>query len=158
MHRAPIAVSRTARAAVRRVHRRLCARLAEAALAPDAQLAIDFAAIVATVEAGLRHEETVLERLGHPGIQICIADNAVLLRALHRVLPHVEAGDGALGRDALGALHDVLSLRRLACDVALAAMASPVHAGSPRMRAHIRRPSLRENRGVRSRTGDRTGP
>jgi len=64
----------------------------------------------------------------------------VLLRALHRVLPRVEGGDAALGRDVLGALHDVLALRRLACDVALAALGSPVHQGPPKLRTRLRRP------------------
>lgn len=157
MLRPPSSVSRTARAAVRRVHKHLCARLTAAAAAPDDELAREFACVVAAVEAGLRHEEIVLEQVKHPGIQVCIADNAVLLRALHRVLPAVEAGDAALGRDTLGALHDVLALRRLACDAALAAVASPVHTGSPRLRSGIRRPGLRDNHGFRLRAATRTG-
>lgn len=137
------ALSRTARAAVgraaiRRVHRMLCARLGAALDLDDAAFQSGFAGVVAAVEAGLRHEEAILDRLGQATVRDCIADNAVLLRALHRVLPLVEAGDTALGRDAIGALRDVLALRRLACDVALAAMASPVHNASLRLQARRR--------------------
>ena len=54
MHRTPHAVSRTARAAVRRVHRSLCARLSAAQAAADGALVQDFTHVVAAVEAGLR--------------------------------------------------------------------------------------------------------
>jgi hypothetical protein len=150
MNRPPHPVSRTARAAVRRVHRTLCARLAATRFDSDAVLMTGFASVVAAVEAGLRHEEIILERMGHAGLQVCIEDNAVLLRALHRVLPQVEAGDTALGRDVLAALHDVLALRRLACDMALATLASPVHEGPPRQRTRLRRPATREAPGARA--------
>jgi hypothetical protein len=141
MHLISAGATRTARAAIRRVHRNLCTRLCAGLASDDATLAQDFVAIVAAVEAGFRHEQAVLDRIGHASLRACIEDNAVFLRALHRAQPDVENGDVNLGRQVLSALHDVLLLRRVACDAALAAAASPVHGLSLRMRMRLARPA-----------------
>jgi hypothetical protein len=88
-------------AAMRHARRRVCARLAgtlDPARTPDASFVREFPALVALVEAGFRHEETVMELLNYERRHDHLADNAIILAALHRALPLVEDGDIALGR------------------------------------------------------------
>lgn len=86
----------------------LCARVAALEGQPDHGFAESFAQVVAAVEAGLRHEEALLDRIGGICLRTRRADDAVILRALHRVTPEVERGDVTLGRDVVAALGAVL--------------------------------------------------
>jgi hemerythrin len=111
--------------ALRHGRKVLCKRIAELACASDDAVAQGFAALVAAVEAAFRHEELIMETLGYVHLQEHRAENAVVLSALHRVLPDVEGGDRALARQVLAALADVLDLHRLSGDLALAVAAHP---------------------------------
>lgn len=86
----------------------LCARIAALQAQPDHGFIDAFAQVVAAVEAGLRHEEALLDRIGGICLRTRRADDAVILRALHRVTPDVERGDLALGREVAAALGAVL--------------------------------------------------
>jgi hemerythrin len=112
-------------AALRHGRKVLCRRIAELAGGPDDALGHGFAALVAAVEAAFRHEELIMETLGYVRLHEHRAENAVVLSALHHVLPDVERGDHALGRQVLAALADVLDLHRLSGDLALATVAHP---------------------------------
>lgn len=106
--------------AVRHARRSLCNRLERMAALPDEAFCRDFAGVVAAVEAGFRHEELVMEMLSYEHVRDHRAENAVVLRALHRAIPQVDGGDCALGRQLVAALRDVLALHRLSADLALA--------------------------------------
>lgn len=136
---------RTVCTAVRHSRRSLCNRLERMAALPDTAFCHDFAAVVAAVEAGFRHEELVMEMLGYEYLREHRAENAVILRALHRAIPQVDSGDCALGRQLVAALRDVLALHRLSADLALAigpaapgarvrgrAARATLHVGAPR--------------------------
>ncbi|MEM8513945.1 hypothetical protein RCH14_003281 [Massilia sp. MP_M2] len=114
-------------AALRHARRRLCARLAGAldpSGMPNASFVREFPVLVALVEAGFRHEEAMMELLGYQRLHEHLADNAVILAALHRALPLVEDGDITIGRRLVAALLDLLSLHRLCTDLALATIPS----------------------------------
>jgi hemerythrin len=111
---------RTVYSAVRHARRSLCNRLERMAGLPDEAFCQDFAGVVAAVEAAFRHEELVMEMLGYAHLRDQRAENAVILRALHRAIPAVDGGDCALGRQLVAALRDVLDLHRLSADLALA--------------------------------------
>ena len=96
--------------ALRRCRSDLCARVAALRAQPDDAFMHDFPAVVTAVEAGFRHEETLLELLGDAGLHPRRADRAVILCALHRTLAHVEGGDITLGRQVADALDAVLTL------------------------------------------------
>ena len=123
---------RTICTAVRHARRSLCNRLERMAGLPDVAFCRDFAGVVAAVEAGFRHEELVMEMLGYQYLHDQRAENAVILRALHRAIPQVDGGDCALGRQLVAALRDVLDLHRLSTDLALAvgALASGARTGA----------------------------
>jgi hypothetical protein len=128
--------------ALRRCRRELCTRVAALRAQPDDVFVRDFPAVVTAVEAGFRHEETLLELLGDAGLHPRRADHAVILCALHRTLPQVEGGDVALGRQVADALDAVLALP---CDTATAhAHAADAHTAghalphAPRRRARTR--------------------
>lgn len=139
-HRIPSSSTRAIGAAIRHARKHLCHRLRDIAEMPDECFVREFPHIVAAVEAGFRHEETVMETLGHERLHALRAENATLLAALHRVLPVVEQGDITLGRQVIAALRDVLSLHRLTTDLALAMGARPL--------AGHGRPPLRHGRGA----------
>lgn len=105
--------------AMRHARKLLCARIAALAAAPDDDFIAGWPLLVAEVEATFRHEETLMECSGHGNLQAHLADNALALCALHRVTPRIEAGDTALGREALAALDAILSLHRFTADLAL---------------------------------------
>jgi len=123
-------------AALRHDRKQLCRRVAALAAAPDDALAHGYAALVAAVEAVFRHEELILETLGYARVHAQREENAVVLCALDRVLPDVEGGDAALGREVLCALAGVLDLHRLNADLALALAAGPA---DPRARGRAAR-------------------
>lgn len=118
--------------AMRHARKHLCSRIARLAAAPHDAFVAGWPLLVAEVEAGFRHEEALMEAAGYGGLQAHLADNALALCALHRVTPQVEAGDTALGREALAALDAILSLHRFTADLALvgAARRTRRHAGS----------------------------
>jgi len=95
--------------ALRRCRHDLCTRVARLLAQPDDAFVHDFPAVVAAVEAGFRHEETLLELLGGTDLHPCRADHAVILSALHRTQARVESGDVALGRQVADALDAVLA-------------------------------------------------
>ena len=105
--------------AMRHARKLLRARIAALAAAPDDEFIAGWPLLVAKVEAAFRHEETLMECSGHGNLQAHLADNALALCALHRVTPRIEAGDTALGREALAALDAILSLHRFTADLAL---------------------------------------
>jgi len=122
-------------AAMRHARRRLCERLAcalDPVRTPDADFVREFPVLVARVEAGFRHEETVMELLDYERRHDHLADNAIILAALHRALPLIEEGDIVLGRRLVAALLDLLSLHRISTDLALVTMpgAPPGRQGS----------------------------
>ena len=105
--------------AMRHARKTLCSRIGQLASAPHDAFVAAWPMLVAEVESVFRHEEALLEAAGHGGLQAHLADNALALCALHRVTPQVEAGDTALGREALGALAAILELHRFTADLAL---------------------------------------
>ncbi|WP_296952636.1 hypothetical protein [uncultured Massilia sp.] len=128
-------------AAIRHARKALCRRLDQVAAAADAQFPRAFTGIVAAVEAGFRHEEHMLESLGHERLREHIAENAVILTALHRTMAQVDHGDCALGRQVLAALRDVMALHRLTADLAAATAPHPsamrVHGRAARATLHV---------------------
>lgn len=140
-------------AAIRQARRRLCARLAEAAdssCTPDDCFVRAFPSLVGAVEAGFRHEESVMESLDHQRLHAHRAESATILAALHRAMPLVEDGDVALGRQLVAALIDLLSLHRLSTDLALAT--APVQAGRRRAPRRPPWPSCAGHGGPRPRS------
>lgn len=97
-------------ASLRHGRKILRARVAGLRAEPDAGFAQGFAGLVASVEAGFRHEEALLELLGDACLRPRRADHAVILCALHRTMSRVESGDLKLGRQVVDALDAVLSL------------------------------------------------
>lgn len=130
---APLAPSptHTAAAALRRARKALFVRMQWHVLLPDEQFCSAFEAIVAAIEADLAHEEAIMETLAFDGLHERRAANALLLASLHRIVTQVETGNAALGRAALAASSDLLSLHRLTTDLALVlarpATTAPVH-------------------------------
>jgi len=119
-HAAKPSRPRTLVAALRHARRAMCCRLHALLAGPDAGVVAAFASLVTEVEAAFRHEELIMSTLGYERLREQREENAVVLSALHRVLPQVEDGDAALGRTVLTALLDVLDLHRLSTEVALA--------------------------------------
>ena len=126
-------------AALRHGRKTLCRRIGEIVSGPDEMVGHGFAALVAAVEAAFRHEELIMETLGYVHLHEHREENAVVLSALHRVLPDVEQGDHLLGRQVLSALADVLDLHRLSGELALTVAA---HSAEPRVRGHAARATL----------------
>jgi hemerythrin len=126
-------------AALRHGRKMLCRRIGEIVSGPDDMVGRGFATLVAAVEAAFRHEELIMETLGYVHLHEHREENAVVLSALHHVLPDVERGDHMLGRQVLSALVDVLDLHRLSGDLALTVAARPAE---PRARGHAARATL----------------
>lgn len=131
---------RTLCAAIRHARKNLCSRLQGALREPDDAFVRSFAMLVAEVEAGFRHEELIMGTLGYARLREQRAENAVVLSALHRVLPEVEDGNAPLGREVVTALLEVLALHRLSTDLALA---MAVHEPPQRVRGSAARVTLR---------------
>lgn len=93
-----------------------------AGCAPDGGFPAAFAHMVAAIEAVFRQEETLMERIGFPGVREQRRDNALLLNALHHAAPRVEAGELGIGREVVQALPALLSLHRF-CGLRLLATA-----------------------------------
>jgi hypothetical protein len=93
--------------------------------------------------------------LGYERLREQREENAVVLSALHRVLPQVEAGDAGLGRTVMGALLEVLALHRLSVGLA-AAMA--LQAPPQRVRGSAARITLHNTRHNMLRAGTRPRP
>ncbi len=125
--------------ALRHGRKMLCRSIAEIEASPDAVVGSRFAGLVAAVEAAFRREELIMETLGYAHLREHCAENAMVLSALHRVLPDVERGDAALGREVLAALTSVLELHRLSADLALTVAAQPAEA---RAHGHAARATL----------------
>jgi len=126
-------------AALRHGRKMLCRRIGEIMSGPDDMVGGGFAALVAAVEAAFRHEELIMETLGYVHLHEHREENAVVLSALHHVLPDVERGDHMLGRQVLSALVDVLDLHRLSGDLAITVAAHP---SDTRARGHAARATL----------------
>ena len=93
---------RTLVTALRHARRVLHCRVHALLQGPEPILVREFAIVVAEVESGFRHEELIMGTLGYERLREQQEENAVVLSALHRVLPQVEDGDAALppvGRD-----------------------------------------------------------
>jgi len=131
---------RTLCAAIRHARKTLCLRLQGALREPDDMLVRSFAMLVAEVEAGFRHEEMIMGTLGYARLREQREENAVVLSALHRVLPEVEDGNAPLAREVITALLEVLALHRLSAGLALA---MAVHEPSQRVRGSAARVTLR---------------
>lgn len=100
--------------AMRHMRKSLCSRIEHALAEDDDGFARHFPDLVAAVEAGLRHEEAILECRNDAGLHARREDNATILCALHRIAPLIESGDTGLGRQVIAALHDVMAAHRLA--------------------------------------------
>lgn len=111
---------RSLSASVRHSRKALCWRVEQAIVMPDAHFSGEFAHLLDAVEAAFRHEEVIMSTLGYARLREQQEENAVILSALHHVLPRVEDGDLGLGRQVLEALLEVLSLHRLSSGLALA--------------------------------------
>lgn len=122
----------TAAAALRHARKLLFARLHAHAAMDDAAFCTAFEAIVTAIEADLTHEEKVMELLAFDGLHERLAENALLLGSLHCIVTQVETGNAALGRAALEASCDLLSLHRLTTDLALVLARPGRVAGSKR--------------------------
>lgn len=109
-----------AKSAMRHVRKALWGHIRQLQREADDAFSRDFPGFVAAVEAGLRHEETILEALGYRCLHERRAENAMILCALHRVAPSVEQGSVKAGRQIAAALGDALALHRLADCPALA--------------------------------------
>jgi hypothetical protein len=99
-------------AALQHTRQQLCRRIDALAAQPDAGFAAGWDALVAATEAAFRHEETVMELVGYPGLAAHRAENARTLSALHHVTPGVASGEFASGRAALAALAAIVSAHR----------------------------------------------
>lgn len=97
-------------AALHRRRRVLRARVQTLQACSDAEFFHQFPSVVAAVEAGFRHEEALLERLGDACLHPRRADHAIILSALHRTMSQVDSGDIQLGRQVADALGHVLEL------------------------------------------------
>lgn len=106
------------RAALRHVHKDLRAHLRKIQDCADQEFAGSFPRLIAEVEAGLRHEEAILEAEHAPHLRERRAENAMILCALHRVSVRVEQGYTELGRQVAAALQDMVALHRLAACLA----------------------------------------
>jgi hemerythrin len=104
---------RANRAVLRHVYQTLRHRVREIQAEADDDFARSFNHMVAAVEAGLRHEETLLEGLGDRHLRERRAENAIILCALHRVASAVEQGQVEPGRQLTAALEQMLALHRL---------------------------------------------
>ena len=118
-------VASAGRAALRHVHRGLRARIRRLLHEADREFIGGFPGLIAAVETGLRHEETILEDEGAPYLRERRADNAIILCALHRVAIRVEQGQAELGRQVAAALEDMLALHRLSALLPADQVASP---------------------------------
>lgn len=130
-------------AAIRHARKALCRRVDALAAEADPAFIKGFASIVAMIEAAFRHEEAGMETLGDDRLRDHREENAVILAALHRVLPQVEAGDCGLGRQVLAALRDLLELHRITTDLALAAApraGAGLHGKAARATLHVATP------------------
>jgi hemerythrin len=126
---APTTVNpRSVCAALRRERKRLCSHVELAAEAPDQQFVDEFPTLVREIEAGFRREQLVMELLGFPRLRERLEEDAIVLRALHRVTPQIEHGNLALGREVVTTLRDLLDLHRLTADLALAVAIRPPQA------------------------------
>jgi hemerythrin len=132
-------------AALRHARNSLCHRVELAAGAPDREFAEEFPTLVCAIENAFRREQLVMELLGHPALQERIEDDALMLGALHRVLPAIEHGNIALGRQVVTALRDLLDLHRLTADLALALATSTSTCPAYVPAAHESRPDVRSN-------------
>lgn len=90
----------------------LLAKVQAAQREPDPDFPVAFTRLVAAIEAAFRHEETLMETIGFPGVREQRRDNALLLNALHHAAPRVEAGDIGIGREVVAVLPCLLSLHR----------------------------------------------
>lgn len=122
--------------ALHRIRNSLHGRTARLLAAPDEAFVRDLPALVAEVEAGFRQEESLLAVGAPASLRERLADNAVILCALHRVASRVEEGDVALGRRVVAALHELVGLHRpgLCLPVAQARPAPLRHASAGRRR------------------------
>jgi hemerythrin len=128
--------------ALRHARNSLCHRIELAAGTPDKEFGEAFSTLVCAIENAFRREQLVMELLGHPRLQERIEDDSMILGALHRVMPAIEHGNIALGRQVVGALRDLLDLHRLTADLALAMAAQ-----GPQHPAYV--PASSTARGVR---------
>lgn len=135
-------------AALRHARKSLCSRVDQAAGAPDGEFVQEFPTLVHEIETGFRREQLVMELFGLPHLRQRLEEDAIILRALHRVTPAVEQGDLALGREVVATLRDLLDLHRLTADLALAvAIATPEEAAAPvQTPRHLRQDTGRHSR------------
>jgi hemerythrin len=85
----------------------------------DQHFADGFTALIAELETSFRDEETAMDALNYSALRSHLEQHARALSALHHVQAKVEAGDIALGREALALLANWLLLHRSTMDLAL---------------------------------------
>lgn len=134
-------------AALRHARRSLCNRVELTAAAPDQQFVEDFPSLVREIETAFRREQLVMELLGFPRLRERLEEDAIVLRALHRVTSEIEHGNLALGREVVTSLRDLLDLHRLTADLALVMAIPSAASGHSRHPARPERPMpLRRHR------------
>ena len=127
--------TRAIHTALQHMRNTLCGHIRAMLGADDAGFIHRFPELVAAIEAGFRHEETILERRSDARLHARREDNATILRALHRIAPQVELGNVSPGRQIAAALHQVLSAHGLTADLALLSRPLPA---ALRWRVHAR--------------------
>lgn len=137
--------------AMTHARKHLLVQVRDTAGEPDERFPAAFTRLVAAIEAAFRHEESLMETAGVPGLREQRQDNALLLNALHHALPQVEAGNLAVGREVVAALRDLLSLHRLNSLWVLATAQRTVlalrhgHAAARAGRGRLHRPGYRQH-------------
>lgn len=108
--------------------RRLLGMVQGAARETDEGFVQAYTRLVAAVEATFRQEESLLEKAGCDAVRDTRREHALLLNALHRAAPRVEAGGLSLGREVVAALDALLSPCRFGLPLPPAAGIRPHHA------------------------------
>lgn len=93
--------------------------------ASDECFADSYVHLVAALEQAFRAEELVMEAVNSRALRGHLEQHARALGALHQVMPQIEAGDIALGREALELLGRFLLMQRSTMDLALSAALAP---------------------------------
>jgi hemerythrin-like metal-binding protein len=131
--------------------RRISTQMERLSHTADDQFAAGFTRLIASLEASFRDEEAAMEALDFPALRSHREQHARALSALHHAELQVEAGDLALGREALELLPKWLLLHRSTMDLALAAAAREPARRARRHSAAARASALPDRRDRRGR-------
>jgi hemerythrin len=101
-------------------HRVLFDELLQLTVAPDAEFARAYPALVASIERDFQGEEALMEELGLASFQAHIEQHARMLSALHHTASKVMQGEVDVGREAVQLLPQWLQFHISTMDRALA--------------------------------------